>query len=275
MRIGLIGDIHEDVVALKQAFRFLEIVRCDQVICLGDIVGYKVNAYNYLDTRNAHECIAMIRSNCQLVVIGNNDLFQIKKVPSYSGGFDFPLHWYELDYFERKRLSQDSVFLYEDVELAALMTKEDAAWLNSLPAFAISSVDGFTIMYSHFCYPDLHGVMAYFPKMPSEFCPHLDFMQDHDCKLGFSGHMHFEGTSVCNGSSINRFDFGTIRLQDQRQWLFGPCVARGRFDNGITIFDTTAQMVHSIPLSSTTTKEKIIQWIEVGQYAQPDPIAIG
>jgi predicted phosphodiesterase len=249
MKIGVIADIHEDIVALKTTLNLLSQAGCTEVICLGDIVGFKVNTYHYLDTRNAHECIALIRANCSATVIGNNDLYQIQKLPKYKAGFDFPANWYQLDYYQRKALAGNQIFLYEDVQLNALLTKADIAWLDSLPDTHVGEYDGLRLFFSHFAYPDLHGLRTYFPKRAEEFQPHLQFIEQHKCTIGISGHMHFEGLSRVRATGLRRQGFGAYSFSRDLQYWYGPCVARGQFNNGFLVVDTTASIVEAVALS--------------------------
>jgi predicted phosphodiesterase len=248
MKIGIIGDIHEDIVALKAALSLLEQAGCTQVVCLGDIVGFKVNTYNYLDTRSAHECIALIRANCSATVIGNNDLYQIRKLPRHRGGFDFPEDWYDLDFYQRKALACNQVFLYEDVQLDALLTKSDKAWMESLPDLHAGEYDGLRILFTHFAYPDLHGLRTYFPKRAEEFHDHLGFIEKHGCSIGISGHFHYEGLSRVNEDEVRRQDFGIYPFSRSLQYWYGPCVARCQFSNGFLIIDTASNTVEAVRL---------------------------
>ena len=156
MKIGIVGDIHEDIVALKAAFKIFELAGCNEVVCLGDI------AREY---------------------------------------------------------------------------------------------DGIRILFSHFAYPDLHGVKAYFPKQAEEFLPHLAFMRQQNCMMGFSGHMHFEGVSVCTEAGMTRNGFGSYSLNKGLQWLFGPCAARCQFNNGVMILDTQTLLLQAVPLAKNTIAE--------------------
>jgi predicted phosphodiesterase len=79
MRLGFITDIHEDVKNLEKALSILSDQKCDVLICLGDIVGFTIPFYRYIETRNAEECVRLVKENASVVVTGNHDLFAIKE----------------------------------------------------------------------------------------------------------------------------------------------------------------------------------------------------
>jgi len=62
MRYGIISDIHGNLEALQRVLEELEDV--DEVICLGDIVGYGANP---------NECCQLVRERCSLIIMGNHD----------------------------------------------------------------------------------------------------------------------------------------------------------------------------------------------------------
>ncbi|HUN29561.1 MAG TPA: metallophosphoesterase [Alphaproteobacteria bacterium] len=63
MRYAIISDIHGNIESLERAFSLMEPE--DQVLCLGDIVGYGPNP---------NECISLLRTRLQHAVLGNHDL---------------------------------------------------------------------------------------------------------------------------------------------------------------------------------------------------------
>ncbi|MBU6431667.1 metallophosphoesterase family protein, partial [Patescibacteria group bacterium] len=150
MKLGFISDIHEDIKRLEQALKILKSHKCDKIICLGDIVGYSVPYYGFLWSRNAPEVIKLVKKNCDLVVVGNHDLFAIKKLPKNKAGFKYPKDWYALDYWKRKTLSKDKVWLYEYNELPSLLTKADEKFIDRLPEYIVGNFDGVKILLSHY-----------------------------------------------------------------------------------------------------------------------------
>lgn len=64
MRIAIISDIHSNLEALTKAFEIIDTKNVDEIVCLGDIVGYGANP---------NECVELIKKRVKYVVIGNHD----------------------------------------------------------------------------------------------------------------------------------------------------------------------------------------------------------
>ncbi len=64
MRYGILADIHSNLEALRAALQDLGKRNIDELVCLGDIVGYGADPA---------ECIRLVRENCGSVICGNHD----------------------------------------------------------------------------------------------------------------------------------------------------------------------------------------------------------
>ncbi|PIU45158.1 MAG: hypothetical protein COS95_05285 [Ignavibacteriales bacterium CG07_land_8_20_14_0_80_59_12] len=64
MPIAILSDIHSNLEALQEAMIYIEHAGVDEVVCLGDIVGYGPDP---------NECVDIIKSACSRVVKGNHD----------------------------------------------------------------------------------------------------------------------------------------------------------------------------------------------------------
>ncbi len=64
MKIAVISDIHSNLEALEVVLKKIENEKADKIYCLGDIVGYGPNP---------NECVNLIRSVADKVVMGNHD----------------------------------------------------------------------------------------------------------------------------------------------------------------------------------------------------------
>lgn len=75
-RIGIISDVHADVDALRDAFTRMEYMRCEMVVCCGDLVDYGLFP---------EETIAFLRAKCALTIRGNHDRWAIAEGHDVSG----------------------------------------------------------------------------------------------------------------------------------------------------------------------------------------------
>ncbi|HVN47837.1 MAG TPA: metallophosphoesterase family protein [Bacteroidota bacterium] len=64
MRIAVISDIHSNLEALTAALHIIDGQTVDDIVCLGDIVGYGANP---------NECLSLVRQRCRFILQGNHE----------------------------------------------------------------------------------------------------------------------------------------------------------------------------------------------------------
>jgi len=64
MKYAIISDIHSNLEALQKVLSIIDDEGIDEIVCLGDIVGYGANP---------NECIEIIRNRCSTILLGNHD----------------------------------------------------------------------------------------------------------------------------------------------------------------------------------------------------------
>jgi predicted phosphodiesterase len=236
MRFGIITDIHEDIISLSKALKQLEKLKCDEIICLGDICGFSIPYYKYHNIRNASECVRLVRENCKYSVIGNHDLFAIKKLPKNILFFSYPDNWYELNYFEKLKIAKNKIWLYEENELIALLKHKDIEYLKSLPEFIRIESEKTSFFFSHYIFPDLTGCSRKFLFHANDLSEHHRTVKTDKKTISIFGHSHPPGIMqitncevITNKKRIDNFEniYG----------ISGPCITQNQTNNGFMILD--------------------------------------
>jgi predicted phosphodiesterase len=249
MKIAIVSDIHEDFASLMRAARLISQEGCDEVICLGDIVGFSVPYYDYYDTRDASACVEWVKSNCRHVIAGNHDLFAVRKVPKAGvRDFSFPENWYSLPFKQRESIAGNRLWLYEDNELSALLDVASAEYISSLPEMAVLDVDGIRCLLTHFIHPDITGSAREFLVGYNDLFPHLRWMKEQQCTLGFSGHIHAHGIIRNRNQMLEVTGFGKCARLDGFDWIGMPAISAAKNNHGFVIWDTASKTVKAIPL---------------------------
>ncbi len=245
MKLGLISDIHEDIVSLQKGLTLLYKEHCDQIVCLGDIIGFSNPYYPYGDTKDANACIDMVRAHCTVVVPGNHDLFSAGRIPEFNAGIDYPNDWFSLDIANRMELMKEKIWFYEK-EIIPELTDENMRYLQALPEYHVLQVDGYNILLTHFLYPDVSGSLRKRIDDIYDYRMHFLFMRENNCKLSFAGHMHKEGFEVINMQGFREYSFKKKRLHKAETFIGLPSLASGRNRNGVAIFDTESYELHAL-----------------------------
>jgi len=245
MKLGFVSDIHEDVISLKKGFDVLHRENCDQIICLGDIIGFSNPYYPYTKTKDANACIDLIREHCTIVVPGNHDLFSAGRIPAHNAGIEYPDNWFSMELGVRMHLMKGKIWFYEN-EVTPALTEDNKQYLNELPEYHILTIDDCNILLTHFLYPDVSGSLTKRIDDIYDYKDHFLFMRQNSCKLSFGGHMHKEGFEVVNIMGVREFGFKKMRLRMTESFIGLPPVARGTNKNGVTVFDTRSFEIMAI-----------------------------
>lgn len=101
MQIGVISDIHSNIVALEAVLRKLEEERPEKILCAGDLVGY----YPFPD-----ETVSRVRDVEALCVLGNHDFGLITDTPrEFNRMAKRALDW------NRRNLSEENLVYLEEL----------------------------------------------------------------------------------------------------------------------------------------------------------------
>lgn len=249
MKIGIVSDIHEDISSLTKVLNILEKEGCDQVISLGDIVGYDDGYYGSGRKQDAEECIRLVKENCSLSLVGNHDLFAIRKIPGYTAGFRYPPDWYTLPLKERQNAGKGKLWDYSPAEDQLRLSDSSREYLASLPEYAIVNYNGIRMLFSHHLFPDLSGSLRKMPVWPSDIWAHLKLMKRNDCQTSISGHTHVEGTLTANWFHLHQTNETDFFIGNSRNWLSCLPVTQGGVQSGFMILipETGQITINHIP----------------------------
>jgi predicted phosphodiesterase len=248
MRLAIITDIHEDFEYLKDAFRKIDKLNVDDVVCLGDISGFSLPHYAYRKSRNAHGCLSLLKNNCKIVVLGNHDIHAAKIIPVNCSFFKYPENWYQLDYHKRHELANHILWLHEEDDLNPLYKQSDIEYLRSLPEYFIFETSGLRILFSHYIYPNILGLKKEFYTYKDEFKQHFEFMELQNCTLSFTGHSHINGFSVASPKSFNQYRYKKLEIKPGSACISIPPITRHEKRSGFCIFDTNEMRIEVLKL---------------------------
>ena len=247
MKIAIIADIHSDFKSLEKAFREIREEGYDHFVCLGDIVGYTYHYHKYLDGRDPDACIELVKEFCDISVAGNHDLYWSGRLCDYFISLGIPGNWYSLDLTERFKISEGKFWLYEDEENHIIL-EENVKYLRTLPEIKIFACKKYSILFSHFLYPDLTGSTRMFPESEKDFRLHFKYMKKQRCQLGIMGHAHLQGYSVTSGKHLGYNYFGEYQLGISTQAILVPAITRGDSLNGYLMLDSDTRKIEAVKL---------------------------
>ena len=181
MKVALLSDIHSNLEAFQAVTASLAAQPADEIIFLGDIVGYGANP---------NECIEMLRDLTGCMIAGNHDFAAIGKT--------------DIRYFNPH--AQEAI-----VWTKKKLTPENARFLSTLPL--CGSGNGFFFVHSTPMHPQLWDYIL----MLSETGVSFDNFKEPLC---FVGHSHCPTIFIQDrGGAVSETERSNITLEQDRRYI--------------------------------------------------------
>lgn len=199
MKLGIITDIHNNLIALKTVVEYFEQQNCEKIICCGDIIG--IGPY-------PEETVQYMRKLPGLIAVkGNHDKYLTDGMPEEY------LSDEQMDYGEMRHHRWEH----------ARLSEESVAFLRALPERALLAVEGYKLSVMHYCMDDAGKYVSYVPN-PSD--SDLERMMAHvDSDIVLVGHDHSRtirkagnqwyinvGSLGCPGKDLNLARAGILTI---------------------------------------------------------------
>lgn len=164
MRVGVISDIHNNVVALNAVLDKLHKENCEQIICCGDIIG--IGPY-------PEETVQRLMQISNIVSVrGNHERYLLEGMPT--------------------QVPNEEHMEYEEMEHHkwehALLSQQSIEYLIELPYRKNINLGGLHVAVMHYCMDDANKYINYIPHPDIKNCYKMFSAIDADVIL--YGHDH-------------------------------------------------------------------------------------
>ena len=180
MKYGILGDIHANLSALNAVLACFERNRVDQVVSVGDVVGYGAAP---------PECIELLRALDAVVVQGNHDAACVGRL--------------NMSCFNSA--ARDAILWTQSA-----ISRDERAWLSSLPL--LHDLEHCSVGHSSYANPELFDYV----QTTADADPSLDAMVRPVC---FVGHTHVPVTLLRMQDDPSRTSYSVSTEVDLRDSL--------------------------------------------------------
>ncbi len=183
MKYAIISDVHANIDALEPVLDRIDALEVDQIVCLGDVVGYNATP---------NECVDILRERNVPAILGNHDAVACRLEEPWG---------------------------FNPVALAAAMwtrdqlTEENLDWLKLLPD-ALNFGD-FVCVHGA---PRNHNTYLFSWE---DVLPYMEFLDEQNTPVCFIGHTHTPGIFSTDGVYTIDED-GCFSLGDDKRFFINP-----------------------------------------------------